>query len=461
MLPTAALILCLAHQSVIHLEAEAGSLKKVQVASAHPGFSGTGYVTGFTGPDCQVSWKLRAHAGLYRATIGFSTPSGTKGYDLTINGSSQGGMFPPIGEKFGRHDAGLIELKEGENTASIQGGWNYYDIDYVEFRPAPPIAAPKAVTPQLVDKQATPEAVALMRRLVHEYGRRTLMGQYDAKECDYVKAKVGRTPSILGADFIEYSPSRVEHGAKPEGTTEAIIRAAKQGQIVSMSWHWNAPTDLIDKMETGPDGKPRDHKWYRGFYTEATTFDLEKTLADPSGARYKLLLRDIDVIAVELKKLDKAKIPVLWRPLHEAEGGWFWWGAKGAEPCKKLWRLLQDRLIVHHHLHNLIWVWNSAKSTWYPGDRSVDIVAIDAYPSDHSDVLVSSWMDLQKRFDGRKLLAVGEYPGPMDVSRMARLGVWWSYNVSWTRGVGPKSDSDAFLRAAYGSAAAISLKGSK
>jgi mannan endo-1,4-beta-mannosidase len=67
-------------------------------------------------------------------------------------------------------------------------------------------------------------------------------------------------------------------------------------------------------------------------------------------------MKDIDTIAVQLKKLQSKGIPVLFRPLHEAEGGWFWWGAQGPEPCKKLWRILYQRLTHHHRINNLIWM---------------------------------------------------------------------------------------------------------
>lgn len=62
--------------------------------------------------------------------------------------------------------------------------------------------------------------------------------------------------------------------------------------------------------------------WWRGFYTEATTFNLEAALANKTSTDYKLLIRDIDAIAVQLLRLQSAGISVLWRPLHEAEGGW-------------------------------------------------------------------------------------------------------------------------------------------
>jgi predicted phage gp36 major capsid-like protein len=62
--------------------------------------------------------------------------------------------------------------------------------------------------------------------------------------------------------------------------------------------------------------------WWSGFYTAATTFDLAAALADKTSANYALLIRDIDAIAAKLKLLQDANVPVVWRPLHEAEGGW-------------------------------------------------------------------------------------------------------------------------------------------
>lgn len=61
-------------------------------------------------------------------------------------------------------------------------------------------------------------------------------------------------------------------------------------------------------------------EWWRGFYTDSSDFNIATALADPTGANYTLLLRDIDAIAKQLHRLQDAGVPVLWRPLHEAEG---------------------------------------------------------------------------------------------------------------------------------------------
>ena len=96
----------------------------------------------------------------------------------------------------------------------------------------------------------------------------------------------------------------------------------------------------------------------------------------------------VDVIAWFLKQLAYADVPVLWRPYHEMNGDWFWWGKKrGPDGYIKLYRMLFDRLVNFHKLHNLVWVYNTNEirtgvddhSTYYPGDEYVDVLATDVY----------------------------------------------------------------------------------
>lgn len=168
---------------------------------------------------------------------------------------------------------------------------------------------------------------------------------------------------------MDYSPSRVERGTKGTDVEDALS-FHERGGIVTFCWHWNAPVGLYDTTE---------QPWWSGFYTEATDFNVATALQDTTNANYTLLIRDIDAIATELKRLQEAGVPVLFRPLHEAEGGWFWWGAQGAEPAIKLWHIVYERLTEHHGLNNLVWVWNSVAADWYPGDDVVDIVSADSY----------------------------------------------------------------------------------
>ena len=65
------------------------------------------------------------------------------------------------------------------------------------------------------------------------------------------------------------------------------------------------------------------------------------------------------MIAGFLKQLQDAHVPVLWRPYHEMNGDWFWWGGRTGEySTAALYRQIFDRLVNHHHLNNLVWVWS-------------------------------------------------------------------------------------------------------
>ena len=445
-------------RTVFHLEAEDATLAGTAVSTARAGFSGTGYVSGFDQDGDRIEFSIpNARAGIYAVKIRYSASSGEKGYDLVVNGSKFSGMLARTGEGFATHIAGKVELKQGVNTLAIEKSWGYYDIDAIDIAPTRIDTALKKPPKTLVDRRATAGARALHSYLIDLYGQKTLSGQHEEADAKYLRDTIGKSPAILGSDLIEYSPSRVANGSKPEGTTERLIQSARKGQIITLAWHWNAPKDLINQEKfVKPNGQTVNALWWRGFYTEATTFDVQKALANPQSQDYKLLLRDIDVIARELKKLNAAGVPVLWRPLHEAEGGWFWWGAKGPEPLKKLWRLMFERLTNHHKLHNLIWVFTGTPNmAWYPGDDVVDIIGVDAYPSDVGDPLGSTWDALKQQFDGKKLLALSEFGGVPDVHKARRYGVRWSYFMSWTSELGPRKMPPEVLDRIYKSPAVL------
>ena len=438
----------------IHLEAADAQAVGVTLATAIPGYTGKGYVGDFSGAADKIVFTLPdAQQGIYNVSIRYSAPLGQKGYDLVVNGVRSSGMLPSTGRVFATQAGGKVELSAGRNTLTVERGWGYYYVNALDLVPAPPPPAPVKPPATLSDPDASAGTRALMRRLVGLYGVKTLSGQYENADNEYIHDTTGRTPAIYGDDFLEYSPSRVAHGSKPVAT-ERMLAQAKAGQIITASWHWNAPRALPDTMLKDAQGRTVDARWYRGFYTEATTFDLQEALAHPQSLDYALLLRDMDVIAAQLQRLSDAHVTVLWRPLHEAEGGWFWWGAKGPGPFKQLWRLMHDRLTKFHHLHNLIWVDCSGVSPdWYPGDDVVDVVGVDAYPSDVTDPLSATWDTLTKEYGGRKLLALTEFGGVPDVAKMRRYGTCPSYFVSWTGGLGPKKNAKDALISIYQSEA--------
>ncbi|MDQ6422881.1 glycosyl hydrolase [Paenibacillus sp. LHD-117] len=410
-------------ENVRRFEAEDGTMRGVNVAADSVGYSGEGYVTGFDAEDDQLTLKLEApEKGLYELRIGYRSVSGDKTARLSLNGEPFGDLKLAASDTFTESDGGKVWLEEGENELSIHSYWGWYDIDYVTIAKAEP-RAEHDVRRVLSNPNASAEAMALHDFLVAQYGKVILSGQQTLKDALQLKWDYGKLPAIAGFDLIEYSPTRRQNGSTSK-EIEDIQQWHELGGITTLAWHWNAPANLVNSEQ---------QPWWKGFYKEGTTFDLPGALAAPESEGYKLILRDIDAIAEQLKRLEEARIPVLWRPLHEAEGGWFWWGAHGPESAKQLWRLLYDRIVSVHGIDNLIWIWNSESADWYPGDDVVDIVSIDSYPEpgDYGPVS-ASYEKLVKLVGDKKLVAMTENGAIPDPDRLVQYKANWSWYCTWT-----------------------------
>lgn len=280
---------------------------------------------------------------------------------------------------------------------------------------------------ETAQSEACKNKIRVMEYLKRIYGKKTLAGQHMSKdllEIDAIRSVTGKEPALIEYDFMDCSPSRVERGA--EGIDlKRFIKWWDGGGLVAFCWHWNAPMGLIDEEP--------DKQWWRGFYTEATTFNFANGIRDPESIEHELLIRDIDAIAAELKKLQDAGVPVIWRPLHEASGGWFWWGSQGPEPYIKLWRMMYERLTEYHHLDNLIWVWNGEAPDWYPGDDVVDIVGIDYYGAKHDySPREKEFKAAEEYADTYKMVALTETGVVPDPDLMKKTGTKWLWYSVWS-----------------------------
>jgi mannan endo-1,4-beta-mannosidase len=409
------------------IEAENGIRSGTQLSTSLSGFSGTGYVTGFDADNDRLSLTAQATAGVYKLYIRYASTSGDKWNFVKVNGQLLGSMPFPLSATFKETLVGKVYLKQGTNLVEIIKDWGYFDVDNIRLESSQPFPFN-----QVVDKLATPgpshRADSLYGFIKKTYGKVILSGQYGGDlEFSRIKDVSGKTPVIRGFDLIDYTPSRVEHGTTSTEVEKAIAWDKQKG-ITTFCWHWNAPKDLIDQP-----GK----EWWRGFYTEATTFDVTKAMNDMASDEYTLIIRDIDAIATQLKRLQSANIPVIWRPLHEAEGKWFWWGAKGAEPCKWLWKLLYDRLTDVHHLDNLIWVWTSTANAdalqWYPGDDYVDIVGADIYlPAGNYSSSFMMFDNMATIYSGKKIIAMSETGTIPDAQALLDESSSWSFFATWS-----------------------------
>lgn len=356
--------------------AEAETAGKVHLETKLEGYTGSGYLAGFESQEDSCSFQVEIPAaGSYDIIVISAGMGGEKTNGIAVDGETVG-SFVTASEEFGEAALQRVYLESGVHTVSITTEWGWIGVDAMKIKAAQPL--PDSVFQaegDLVNPNATESTKGLMAYLQDIYGKYILSGQHSDKGVGgpeilaLKKVNGDKTPAVLGLDFIEYTPSRVANGSSGISTQLAINFDA-MGGINTFCWHWNAPEKYLTDEEP----------WYRGFYTEATNIDLGAIMRGEDEEGYGLLLRDIDAIAEQIAILQEADVPILFRPLHEASGGWFWWGAAGPERYIELWKLVFQRMTEYHKLNNIIWVWNGQDGDWYPGDEYVDIIGEDIYP---------------------------------------------------------------------------------
>ena len=422
---------------VTETEAENGALTGVTVGNSYPGFSGTGYVTGFdnSGDNVKVTIDI-PETDFYKLVIRYSGPYGYKQQDLIINDGFSSPVRFPETDSFAVIDAGSYELEKGMNTFTITHNWGWTIIDMFQIYTAR--RNTYNIPPKPVDSAATEATKALYELLLLQFGKRIISGQTH-NNYNQIKTLTGRSPLLRVGDFQHFTEGYPylwvdgEHtfGKHDDGSVDDLIiwynNTGKKG-IISYQWHWHSPSG----GEAGTNT----------FYTDLTTFDVTKAVT-PGTQEYSDIIRDIDDIAVQLKKFQDAGIPVLWRPLHEAGGGWFWWGAKGSEPCKELYNIMFDRLKNHHQLHNLIWVWSTPEEDWYPGNDKVDIIGHDSYPGAYNyGNQKYAFDELYTLTNGEKLIAMTENGPIPDPDACLQQDAPWSWFMSWSNLVFEQNSED-------------------
>nr|WP_302597434.1 glycosyl hydrolase [uncultured Cellulosilyticum sp.] len=238
----------------------------------------------------------------------------------------------------------------------------------------------------LNNPNALPICKTVMKYFESIYGKGIISGQHTnaakGTQVEEIYEITGKYPAIRSFDLLSYTagsnteklPNKEvrtedmeidchEEVAGNRGSVEEAIRWwEEKGGLITLCWHWFAPCGGYDKT----------------FYVFNTDFDIEKALCEGT-AEHKAMMKDISDIAQVLMRFKERNIPILWRPLHEADGNWFWWSRKGAEAYKKLYHLLYQELTEHYNLNNLIWVWNAPKIAYYVGDTYCDIGSCDVY----------------------------------------------------------------------------------
>lgn len=214
-----------------------------------------------------------------------------------------------------------------------------------------------------------PERNLVIGQQLESYGN----PQYD-RFVDAVTTKTGRTPAMVGIDV---------HSGWHDDNFPTLIKHWQRGGLITVDWHpgdpWRDGSYETAWVERGP-GRYDD---------DGPKRDLRQLLAAArdSSQRSKWLAQRTQVGRI-LGRLASEGITVIFRPLHEQNGKWFWWGQDQttkktavAELYRELWTYFVDEL----HLHNLLWSFSPAPSwdghalQYYPGDTRVDLIAPTRY----------------------------------------------------------------------------------
>jgi mannan endo-1,4-beta-mannosidase len=282
------------------------------------------------------------------------------------------------------------------------------------------------------------ETVELYRFICSLSGRHTLTGQHNfpnTKDASTARTTevYGKVPAIFGQDFGFAAPGDKDAtAARPEIVAE-VERQYAAGSIIALCWHAAPPTadepvTFRRKPGTSPtnllasvQGRLTDQQW--------------NDLLTPGTELYNHWCAQVDVIADYLKQLQDARVPVLWRPYHEMNGNWFWWGGRpGDRGTPALYRQLFDRLVHHHKLNNLIWVWsvdrpgpNSGQfADYFPGKDCFDVAALDVYRNDFQQAYYTNLLALAHG----KPIALAEV-GPPPAPSVLEQQPDWTWWMSW------------------------------
>ncbi|WP_264509665.1 glycoside hydrolase family 26 protein [Flavobacterium sp. N1719] len=256
--------------------------------------------------------------------------------------------------------------------------------------PQPSVITPQNVRDYMVDHNATPATTALFYQLVNQSSAKNLVGQHEAFNSFYanqtglsdLKKTTGKDPAVLGLDFM-FITDKNNTGQADNWYYQQELKsiadakeAFQKGMLVTYSWHLREP--YLEEQ----------------FYTNTMT-DQQKATAFksllPNGIHHNWFKAKLDKLASVFQTLEVngTPIPVVFRPFHEMDGSWFWWGQNyaTAEEYKTVFRFIVTYLRDVKNIHNVLYAFAPDASytqandylTRYPGDDYVDLLGMDNY----------------------------------------------------------------------------------
>ena len=220
-------------------------------------------------------------------------------------------------------------------------------------------------------------------------------------EIETVQRISGKLPAIRGQDYIHERSNKHEN--------RLAIQWWQAGGIPTIMWHWGAPS----KGE--------------GYNQSKMAIDIDRCF-EPGTAEHTAMWNDLERIANHLTELRDAKVPVLWRPMHECDGDWFWYGKGGGQRFVKLWQAMFDYFVHERELSNLIWVLchsGQPRAAWNPGKEYYDLAGPDTYGTGTQAALFQTVQSIHGDGIPIPYHECGTIPDPDECFRQKVAWSWW------------------------------------
>ena len=475
---------------------EAESQSGVDAASiiAAEGFSGGKYVKPADASGITFTVKVEE-----TAVYDITTKVFIKQYDwitskIVVNGVDAGSLLTtPRNCDSSYVISASAKMKAGENKITV--GNQSIGVDYITVEKHPDPEFKIGTVP--VTPNASESARKVFSFLRENFMKKTISGMmisdqnfnYDygnmkllkpgectpADSCKYSDAEVswkgqtdiaefykrsGHYPAIGGFDMLFATGGHHEEGWFKGYTENNLAMTEKlweMGGIPTYTWHWKVGKDTVfytkDTYPNNGFNASGCTEGVQGTSESNTCFNYTKAFKgeqcqeiNETSQEYKDIVADIDIVSGYFQELQDKGIAVVWRPLHEASGGWFWWGAGSPECYVQLYRLVFNRMVGTNKLTNLIWVWNinndpkygydysALNAAWYPGDDYVDIVAVDIYdPLINHNSGANYFNKIVSDVGTNKIIALSENGAIPDIDSVAEDKTYWSYWMTWSQ----------------------------
>ncbi len=300
--------------------------------------------------------------------------------------------------------------------------------------------------PSPVNPNLSIEAQELLAYFYEISGKATISGQHNqparmSESSDKIHAITGRDPQMWGGEwgFADERHDNDNIKYRPRFMSE-LRRHHSEGHIICITFHQASPTVGEPCVFDGGVICP---------FTEADWTDL----FDSSTAMHREWAECVDRLAHAFKELESEGIPIVFRPYHEMNGDWFWWGGNPTG-FLRLWDMIYDRFTNLHGLNNLIWAWTCDRPhpnifDYFPGLDKVDMLGTDIYPADdRADTYPQEWYDRMITLAGGKPMGLSENSVIPTAETFATQPYAWFLN--WD-GMAFKANTEDHLKSIFNS----------